>query len=248
MRHSKYFFLIAMIVFSAKIATGDIGCGTTLSSSGYYSLKSDKNCSGNWITITGNDVIIDGESHTVSYGADSSANGIQIGSNTSGVTIRNFTLTQGTKGQNGINTAYHTSNKLTIDNLNINMIQTAGYAAIGSVNDGVFKELVIKNCTFNLNPSTVGQMWGVFIDGSSNNIFSGSIYNCNFIHGENLGAGRPGGIRLTGYSGSVSSPFSIYSNTFTYNAGNMSIGVNLWNLVTFTSLTIHSLLTALRIM
>ena len=92
-----WYLLLCLIILNVFLARADIPCGTTISSSGTYVLESDKTCSGTWLTVSAENVVVDLNGHTVIY---NSGNGIKISAH--GVTVTNGIIIQGSGGEHVI--------------------------------------------------------------------------------------------------------------------------------------------------
>ena len=203
--------ILLFLFLMCSSALADITCGTTISSSGTYTLTANKTCSGTWITISADDVVIDGANYIVTYGDSSSASGIVVNDGYSGLEIKNLTLTQGASGGNGVYALNADMTSFDIHDNTFNMNQSVNFSAIKS-SYGNYDDLKIHNNIFNLNPNTSGQIWGIYIEGDTNHNID--IYSNTFTLGTNVGVDRPAAARF-GISGTSTITPTFRGNTIT---------------------------------
>lgn len=211
---NRIILIFACIVAFSTSTYADILCGATISSPGEYNLESSKDCDAGWLTVSADNVTINGGGYTITYGNVSLEDGIQISDGHSGLTISNLIITQATNGKHGIdaNNADIDGSEITDVTFNISTNTASDYAAIYS-SYGSAIDIDWHDNTFNINTS--GSAYAIFLNGGSVGYVTGNIYSNIFNLGSNLNSGRPSAFRATGYSGQYGEEPAFHNNTIT---------------------------------
>lgn len=195
--------------------------------------------SGDAITVTADNVVINGNNKTVTYAVTGQGYGILINTTVTGIEIYNLTLTQGgydpLAGER-VHGIYRNGNSsgVKIHNNTISIAKTGavgnayGYAIyLSSIANNSTGNAIYSN-TITVTGTSAGRGISAEISGAGK--FSGSIYG-NTVTISNLTsapAGYPRAIYLE--NGSASAGVSIYSNTVTVDSGSsIAQGITLLN-------------------
>ena len=123
-------FLFCLILVSPTVfaSTSVSACGALNSDGETYILTQNINSAGTCITIGADNLILDGDSFTITYGQSASGYGVDNSAGYDNITIKNLKITQGSTEMNGYGIRFTSTVDSIIDN---NEITTGGSISFG---------------------------------------------------------------------------------------------------------------------
>ena len=219
--------LILLLLLSPSVCLSDILCGSTIYTSGSYTLDSNKTCDAEWVTISAADVTIDMQGYTVTYANVSTPmdGAVTLG----GVIVNNNNfhisgggaITQGVYGGSGIFSRSRYLSGVSITDTTINITDATylgGAIMFRDMSSGTAVTATITgNTIYVVTPS--GYMRGIYAEFplNSNVDISGNTFT---VSGQ---SGRAAAVYLAGGSG-----IDITSNTVTVS-GVLTNGLTVYN-------------------
>lgn len=216
-----FLFLIANVV-KASVQITSLPFTCDIEGETYIMATDLPSTSGAAITVSADNITINGNGKILTFGVDSEGDAIVLG-NVNNTEIHNITIIQGSGGGNAIETSWYTPNGINIHDNILKCEQLAFPVIYFREPHNPINNFSISNNIIMLNDNTQGTAKAIDLNPKSS--FSGRIAGNTITVGDKIYKGRNSGISIVGGGDGL---VEIYDNTLNMNTLAEGEGIRLY--------------------